>query len=229
MYGGAHGAGTVFEITPEGAEKVLYSFTGVADGGYPWGGVVRVGTTLYGTTNGGGSGYGTVFNLTANGKQTVLHAFTGGADGSSPEGNLIADSKGNLYGTTFTGGKGCSIGCGTVYRIAPSGVKTVIYSFVGGSDASNPTNGLVRDANGNLYGATPYGGNASTCSGCGAVFEISPEGQETLLYPLPGGPQGANPVRGVIRDTQGNLYGTTFFGGNPNCPQGCGVVFKLTP
>jgi len=231
-YGGAYGAGTVFEISAAGTEKVLYSFTGGTDGGYPWGGVVRAGGVLYGTTNGGGTGYGTVFKLTTSGKETVLYTFAGGADGGGPEGNLVRDSAGNLYGTTFNGGIGtsnCALGCGTVYKVSVAGAKTVLYNFVGGSDAAHPTTGVVRDVNGNLYGATPYGGNGCGGAGCGAVYEISSTGEETLLYSLPGGADGASPVGGVIRDSQGNLYGTTFGGGSANCSGGCGIIFKLTP
>jgi uncharacterized repeat protein (TIGR03803 family) len=234
MYGGAFGAGTVFEVTASGTEKILYSFTGGADGGYPWGGLVRAGGALYGTTTSGGTGYGTVFKLAANGKETVLHTFAGGADGWGPEGNLLRDSSGNFYGTTFNGGTGvsaCLLGCGTVYEVSSTGVKTVLYNFMGGTDAAHPTSGLIRDASGNLYGATPYGGGTG-CGGegCGTVFAISSAGEETMLYSLPGGSDGANAVGGVIRDSKGDLYGTTFYGGSANCPGGgCGIVFKLTP
>jgi uncharacterized repeat protein (TIGR03803 family) len=192
---------------------------------------VRSGGTLYGTTNGGGTGYGTVFKLTSTGKEIVLHTFTGGVDGGSPEGNLIRDIDGNLYGTTFTGGTStgglwCVLGCGTVYKLSAAGIKTVLYNFQGGTDAAFPTSGLVRDANGNLYGATPYGGNSD---GGGAVFEITPAGDERLLYVFPGGTNGAFTVGGVIRDGKSNLYGATFGGGSSSCSSGCGVVFRLTP
>jgi uncharacterized repeat protein (TIGR03803 family) len=230
--GGAYNAGTVFEITASGTEKILYSFTGGADGGYPWGGLVRAEGVLYGATNGGGTGYGTVFKLAANGKETVLHTFTGSPDGNGPEGNVIRDSSGNLYGTTFHGGSQtttCVFGCGIVYKVSSTGEETVFYNFQGGADAENPTSGLILDSSDNLYGASPYGGTGCGGEGCGVVFTISNAGVETMLYSVPGGADGANPVAGVVRDSKGNLYGTAFDDGSDNCSDGCGIVFKLTP
>jgi uncharacterized repeat protein (TIGR03803 family) len=104
----------------------------------------------------------------------------------------------------------------------------VLYNFIDGNDAAFPTSGLVRDANGNLYGATPYGGN-SGCDVCGTVFKITAAGVESILYTFSGAADGGNPVGGVIRDGKGNLYGTTATGGNSSCSSGCGVVFKLSP
>lgn len=228
QYGGAYGSGTVFEITSAGQEKVLYSFTGGADGGFPFnGGLVLAGGALYGTAASGGAGYGVIYKLTLKGKESVVYSFLGGTDGNMPEGNLVRDKSGKLYGTTFWGGASygsslCALGCGTVFEITPTGTKTILHSFSGGTDASTPSGGLVRDASGNLYGATPYGGD--TCN-CGTVYKVTPSGEETLLYSFTGGADGSNPVGALILDAKGNLYGATYYGGSA----GNGVVFRVTP
>jgi uncharacterized repeat protein (TIGR03803 family) len=149
---------------------------------------------------------------------TVLHTFAGPPDGGFPNGGVIVDSKGNLYGTTSEGGTGsCDGGCGTVFKLSPSGTETVLYSFTGtNGDGKYPQGGLVRDASGNLYGTTYGGGTSGTaCSGygCGTVFMLNPTGHETVLYSFSGGVDGATPEAGVVRDGEGNLYGTTKLGG----------------
>jgi len=177
----------------------------------------------------------------AGSRYSVLYSFTGGADGSQPYAGLIADANGNLYGTTAYGGNtnsSCPIGCGVVFKIDPSGKETVLYAFNGGTDGSGPSSGpLIRDTAGNLYGTTLGGGNlGKSCpwgsTGCGVVFEVDPAGNETVLYTFKGGRDGSLPQAGVVRDTAGNLYGTTQVGGGGGslCPfgsYGCGVVFKV--
>jgi len=122
-FGGGVGFGTVFEVTPTGVEKVLYSFTGGADGKGPHAALVldTLGN-LYGTTiTGGAYDYGTVFEITATGTEKVLYSFTGGADGALPDAALVMDGNGSLYGTTFGGGAsgfGYS-GFGTVFELVP--------------------------------------------------------------------------------------------------------------
>jgi uncharacterized repeat protein (TIGR03803 family) len=151
---------------------------------------------------------------------TVLHSFSGGTDGIGPS-NLIRDSKGNLYGTTnLGGGTGCSgYGCGVVFKLDTSAIETILYNFVNGSNVSAPT-GLVRDAKGNLYGTTGWGG----LSDWGAVFELNTSGNETLLYSFLGGSDGGYPI-GLVRDKVGNLYGTEAgCDGYGYCP---GSVFKV--
>ena len=115
--GGAYDYGTVFELTPEGTEKVLYSFGGNGDGAYPTSGLVlgkkRV---LYGTTSGGNYGYGTVFEVTLSGSEKILWGFQDIPDGCIPFGGLALDKNGNLYGTTYYGG---AYGYGTVFRVTP--------------------------------------------------------------------------------------------------------------
>ncbi len=159
--------------------------------------------------------------------ESVLHSFTGGSsDGAFPFAGLIADSAGNLYGTTQGGGASNN---GVVFKLAPGGTETVLHSFTGGSDGSNPLfAGLIADGAGNLYGTTEFGGGTG-CGGpgCGVVFKLTPTGSSyTVLHSFAGGSgDGANPYAGLIIDSAGNLYGTTEFGGGP----GCGVVFKLAP
>lgn len=145
------GCGTVFKVDPTGAETVLYSFSGGVDGDGPIAGVILDPSgNVYGTTVGGGTANnGTVFTVDVTGAETVLYNFSGGADGGSPYGGLVRDSNGNLYGTTSSGGV---YDRGTVYKVDTSGVETVLYSFAGGLDGSNPYAGVVLDSKGNVYG-----------------------------------------------------------------------------
>ena len=157
--------------------------------------------------------------------ELVMHAFTGGADGAFPFAGLILDDAGNLYGTAWGGGafgNGCeSLGCGTVFRISPSGSLTILHAFLGGADGGNPAGALLRDRSGNLYGTTERGG----LHGYGTVFRIGPNGRESVLYSFLGGrDDGADPRGALIADAAGNLYGTTNSGG----ASAAGVIFKLT-
>jgi uncharacterized repeat protein (TIGR03803 family) len=233
-FGGTANAGVVYKLDTAGNPTVLYPFTGGDDGSGPIAGVIRDSAgNLYGTTGYGGDmncgvsvGCGVVYMLDTAGHQTVLHTFMGGADGQLPVG-LIRDSVGNLYGTTANGGSAC---CGVVFRLDRSGHEKVLHAFTGGNDGGNPGAGVIRDSEGNLYGTTIAGGT----DGFGVVYKLDTAGQETALYSFTGAADGGNPIAGVIRDSAGNLYGTTLYGGNlVNCPAteftpaGCGVVFKL--
>jgi uncharacterized repeat protein (TIGR03803 family) len=161
----------------------------------------------------------------------VLYTFTGPPDGANPFAGLVQDAAGNLYGTTQDGG---ASNVGTVFKVDKTGKETVLYSFTGNGvngDGSYPEAGLVRDAAGNLYGTTDTGGGDG-CSGgygCGTVFKLDKTGKETVLHAFTGGRDGAYPEAGLVRDAAGNLYGTTFSGGDlSSCyDYGCGVVFKL--
>jgi uncharacterized repeat protein (TIGR03803 family) len=221
--GGAYGAGVVFKLDSSGNEKVLYSFTGGRDGANPQAGVVGDSAgNLYGSTlSGGASNLGVVFKLERTGKQTVLYTFTGGTDGATPSG-VVLDAVGNLYGTTYQSG---SFGLGVVFKLDPTGYETVLHSF-SGADGANPDANVILDAAGNLYGTTYYGGTG----GNGIVFKLDQSGHETVLYSFTGLTDGGRPVAGLIRDSAGNLYGTTAYGGISGgaCDgYGCGVVFKL--
>jgi hypothetical protein len=255
----------------EWKEKVLYSFQGGTDGYTPVGGVVfdKAGN-LYGVNSWGGDsscstqGCGTVFELSPRDhkgawSETVIYAFrgvnTGAGDGYTPEGSVIIDWQGNLYGTTSMGGTGPCVffgsaaGCGIVYELSPPKQKgghwrySVLYNFQGGNDGYFPIGDLVFDSQGNLYGATWFGGGkGSTCNlyyggNCGSVFRLSPPKkkggmwEERILHRFSGGTDGANPNGELVLDSKGAIYGTTVAGGY-DCPhdsgQGCGTLFELT-
>ena len=153
----------------------------------------------------------------------VLHNFSGQPDGKLSYASLAEDAAGNLFGTTFQGGVS---NFGTVFEVSRKSVETVLYSFTGGTDGSNPNAAVILDSSGNLYGTTTYGG----AYGFGTLFKVSARGEETVLYAFTGGTDGANPYAALVRDTKGNLYGTTLYGGgvvNSSCPDGCGTVFEV--
>jgi uncharacterized repeat protein (TIGR03803 family) len=230
--GGAHGGGTVFELSPKASggysEKVLHSFTpNGRDGIGPCRSLTfDAAGDLYGTTKTGGTyDYGTVFELTpmAGGDWTekVVHNFGRGGDGQLPVANLISDGAGNLYGTTSDGG---AYGLGTTFELTKLGGRwkeKVLYSFGNPKVISGggvPYSGLILDTAGNLYGTTFYGVFHSACN-CGTVFELSPKASggysEKVLHSFgkTDSKDGASPISGVILDTAGNLYGTTWKGG----------------
>jgi uncharacterized repeat protein (TIGR03803 family) len=155
----------------------------------------------------------------------VVYAFRGSPDGAEPyAGSLLLDA-GNIYGTTINGGESgngtCVDGCGTVFKLNTKGTETVLYRFRQVPDGNFPVSGVIRDAEGNLYGTTHWGG-ASNYS-CGAIFEITESGTETLLYSFAGGASdGCSPQSSLFRDSAGNLFGTTEW--NPRW----GDVFELT-
>ena len=220
--GGASNAGVVFKLDTTGHQTVLHNFTGGADGGYPYAGVFRDSAgNLYGTTySGGAGGRGVVFQLDTAGHETVLHSFTGGADGGYPYAGVIADAAGNLYGTASAGG---APDWGVVYQLEPTGHLTVLYTFTGGTDGGYPYAGVILDPAGNLYGTAAYGGSASGFAGAGVVFKLNAAGDLNVVYSFGGGADGTNPEVGVIRDSAGNLYGTTQRGGAADA----GIVYKL--
>lgn len=240
LYGGtSSGYGTVFKVDAEGKETILYRFAGPPDGAFPYASVIRdAAGNLYGVADDGGEFCcGTVYMIDTTGEETILYSFSGGPDGSGPSSVLIADSEGNLYGTTVGGGNGeCGgSGCGVVFELSPqsdgSWTETTLYTFCSLSncaDGEEPIAGpLVRDAAGNLYGTTYFGGTDDD----GVVFELSPTGKEMVLHNFTGGKDGAFPWAGLTKDSAGNLYGVAEEGGDTNCyaPHGCGVVFKLAP
>ena len=245
-FGGAYGNGTVFKLTDSNGawdETILYSFTGGTDGGYPIGALIadRVGH-IYGATDSGGShNAGVVFELTnsAGGwEETVLHNFGSGFDGAYPQGPLVFDSHGNLFGTTPTGG---GLNAGTVYELTlANGVwtETVLHNFGGTNDGYLPYGGLTLDAKGNVYGTTQAGGSHPCIGlGCGVVFELvaSNGWREHILHDFGGASDGMYPNPKLAADTNGNLYGSTMFGGGlGTCSagggtDGCGTVYELSP
>ncbi|MBV8799241.1 MAG: hypothetical protein JO208_05485 [Alphaproteobacteria bacterium] len=240
LYGTTQGGqgGSIFKLAPDGTETVLYTFcsqANCADGATSRGGLIVDGAgNLYGTTLSGGAGQGgTVFKLAPDGTYTVLYSFCSQqncSDGASPYSGLIMDGSGNLYGTTTGGGPHRY--AGTVFKIAPDGTETVLYSFcsqVNCTDGGYPQAGLIMDNSGNLYGTTGGGGNST---GAGTVFELTPDGTENVLYSFCSQnncADGSNPQASLVMDNSGNLYGTTGGGGLGHCQGGCGTVFEVTP
>ncbi|MBZ5573944.1 MAG: hypothetical protein LAO09_18930 [Acidobacteriia bacterium] len=214
--------------------KVLHSFSGRLARNPSSGLVLDKAGNAYGTTSAGGfhgGKGGTIYQLSSKTGFSVIYGFSG-PDGLQPQGNLAIDAAGNLYGTTVYGGAfktGCNNqGCGTVFRLSPptngdAWTQTVLYSFSGGDDGSNPQAGVMLDSAGNLYGTTEFGGDL----GFGTVFELSPgpgnTWSETVLYGMEQG--GAGPLGGLVLDQSGNLFGTTCCLG----PEKGGTVFELSP
>ncbi len=228
VYGGAHGVGAVYELTPSDGgwtESVIYSFgEGGNDGTGPWSGVIfdQAGN-LYGTTF-WSSGWGTVYELTPSGSgwtEQILHNFQNGNDGAWPIGGLLLGPSGNLYGTTSTGGIN---GGGTVFELQPTQggwTYTLLYSFTG---QGGPEASLTMDAGGSLYGTTYYDG----AYGWGSIFKLTPSNggwTYTSLHDFTGGNDGSRPISDVIFDGQGNLYGTASLDGANRQ----GVIWEITP
>jgi uncharacterized protein (TIGR03437 family) len=257
----ANGGGTVFKITTSGTLTTLYSFcslAGCTDGAGANKLIQATDGDFYGTTSSGGAnscifgttdyGCGTVFQITPSGTLTTLYSFcaqSGCPDGETPNAGLVQGTDGNFYGTTSGGSNGSNLcqfgeanGCGTVFKITPSGTLTTLYRFcalAGCTDGSRPR-ALVQATDGDFYGTTS-GGEGDYGNGpafFGTVFKITPSGTLTTLYrfcALAGCPDGEYPEAGLIQGTDGNFYGTTAFGGTNGGPTGfgAGTVFKITP
>lgn len=250
---GSSATGSVFEVNASGRERVVYSFLGgtmeskSSDGGFPDAGLTKVNGNVYGTTSAGGgtgctlgfdeNGCGTIFALAARHAESLLYRFrgkgeTGGKRGAYPQSTLIFVD-GKLYGTTSGGGVRGSIcngtGCGTIFRIDPSGSGyRVLHKFTGGAEGSNPFAGLI-EVNGMLYGTTTTGGNDND----GTIFKIGLSGRQyQVLHSFQGASagDGSTPESALVQ-MNGVLYGTTTMGGtSANCStNGCGTVFKINP
>ncbi len=248
--GGIYRSGNVFEVTSGGDLRVLYSFCAkplgdeCTDGASAiWAPVLASDGNLYGVTTAGGSnagdyngdddpGSGTIYKLTLGGKLTTLYTFcrsTPCVDGQGPTG-LIQGSDGNFYGTTTTGGRFKE---GAIFKITPEGKFTELYSFCSQSncvDGERPNFPPLQGIDGNFYGATSTGGS----TGAGVVYELTASGSYTVLYNFcsygsghcPGGSVPTN----IVQDANGNLFGTTEFGGNSETGgnAGVGIVFEIT-
>jgi uncharacterized repeat protein (TIGR03803 family) len=211
------------------SEKGLLKFAGT-DGYYPLSGLINSGGFLFGTAN-QGDAYkkGNVFILYNTGTGWVhgtVWAFGGtSGDGTHPAGDLVADSSGNIYGTTAAGGAN---GGGTVFELSENSftwTETILHSFSNGTgtDGYQPASGLVMDSSGNIYGTTMGGGVNEN----GVVFQLTKSGDtwnENILHAFTGNSDGATPFGGLILGSDGTLYGTTDGGGNNNH----GVVFSLS-
>ncbi len=242
--------GTVFKITPSGARTTLYNFcsrSDCTDGDIPGAALILAANgDLYGTTTSGGagancpyqSGCGTIFQITPGGTLTTLYSFcslSGCTDGGTPNTALVQAADGAFYGTTPSGGTGAYCpypgGCGTVFRITPSGALITLYSFCSESgciDGLEPS-ALVAASNGAFYGTTANGG----ANGYGTVFEITPLGTRSTLYSFcsqSGCADGEFPVASLTQATDGNFYGTTSsIDVLTGARTGDGTIFKITP
>jgi uncharacterized repeat protein (TIGR03803 family) len=243
--GGASGGGTVFTLSLSGLEALLYSFVpGTASPhGYAPGAALVEGTdgNFYGTTNGGGNTpygiYGTIFRITPAGVLTTLYAFNNVAagaavtDASGPFSPLTQGSDGNFYGTSPGGG---TADAGTVYRVTPAGVETVIHSFVGNTlnggtnaDGERPSGGLIEGSPGTFYGVTEFGGafaDSTKSAFGGTIFKVTSQGDESVLYSFGTFPKdGMAPSGALLHAKDGFYYGTTNLGGQ----FGYGMVFRI--
>jgi uncharacterized repeat protein (TIGR03803 family) len=242
VYGGAHGFGVAYELTANGY-KVIHSFNASAGdySAYPSQLLVDSSGNLFGVTEFGGSNDGGALYKLAAGTwtETTLHNFCAGpncTDGIGGTGRLAMDAAGDLFGETLFGGSspgcaggGSNQGCGTVFEHTAGGVYSIVYSFCpvsGCADGLNPSGGLIVDSAGNLYGTTAYGG---ANPGAGVAFELAPGGAESVLYEFcPQGlscKDGASPGVSLLLDGQGDLFGTTHYGGAKKK----GTVFVLKP
>jgi uncharacterized repeat protein (TIGR03803 family) len=222
----SYGYGTIFKISTDGTETILYNFGATkASGTVPIAGLVMDSKgNLYGTNAGGGKyGQGTIFKLTPTGTETALYNFGATAnDGINPS-TLLMDKSGNFYGTC---GRGGQYGNGIVFELTASRSYSILHEFGSiANDGANPDSAVVMDSAGNLYGVTENGG-----AHWGTVYELSPgmggAWTETILHNFEGAAKndGSNPAGVPALDKQGNLYGTTYWGGNP----GFGTVYKVT-
>lgn len=221
--GGAHGQGTIYKITLDGVHSVLYSFGGTSkDGSQPLAGLARsTDGNYYGTTSSGGElDNGTFFQITSSGAYTQWHSFSGGkGDGQFPNTKPLQGNDGNYYGTTPSGG---SHGRGTLYKITPQREESLFHSFAGGkTDGHQPASRLHKGLAGdpNLYGVTYFGGNFDL----GTVFQITPEGKESLLYSFAGAPYDGRYPNSSLYVNEEGLFGTTTRGGAHDM----GTLFKL--
>jgi uncharacterized repeat protein (TIGR03803 family) len=242
-----HGSSWIFSVLytftggTDGANplsRVVFGPDGALYGSAAYGGM---GTCSYQ----GATGCGTVYKLqppitvckavSCPWNQHVLYSFTGGADGWAPAGDPVFDAAGSLYGIGEFGGAypSCNggFGCGVVFKLTRSGnnwTQSVLWNFAAGNGGYLPTTGVVFDAVGNLYGTTYWGGGPGCSgSGCGTEYQLTPSGSgwnENVLYSYTGGSDGANPWGGVLLDSAGNLYSTTYIGGSG----GGGTVTELS-
>ncbi len=224
--GGSGGAGTLYQMIPStGKLAILSTFTDSNPGGNPVGTLIEgIDGYLYGTARYGGTdNYGTIFRSTlAAGTTATLATVTGGLAGNYPQSDLTQGTDGNFYGTTELGG---TSNLGTFFRVTPTGVYTVLYSFTGGTDGSRPLRGVVQGTNGYFYGVCNQGGSYSG----GAIFRLTVSGATATVTPLysfvPIVLDGSNPLGSLVEASDGNFYGTTAGGG----ANGNGIIYRITP
>jgi len=237
--GGAYGWGVVFELSPDGSgwnETVLYSFCpeggpcSTSSGNPAYGLVMDTGGNLYGTTSfGGANKHGGVFELSPSDGNWTEQVIYNGADGISSGFSQLTLDGGNIFGTAGSPSSDSSM----VFELSPNGDggwnSTVIHTFTGtGKGPSGAQYAVAFDNAGNIYGTSYYGGSKNY----GTVYELSPgkkgKWTEKTLYSFKGGTKdGREPAAGVVLDADGNIYGTTFYGGKFGGGGGDGTVFEL--
>lgn len=215
---GAGGAGAVFSLSPTGTLARFYQFRG-GDGAVPVAPLLRdAAGNFYGTTEQGGFyGYGTVFRLAASGSgYTIGYDFgSSNDDAATPNSALVLGPDGTLYGTTTEGGYD---DFGTIFQITTDGTLTILHDFRG-TDGTFPDASLIQANDGQLYGTTSGGGPYDA----GTVFRLGTDDALTTLYSFPDKVDGLQPEAPLIQANDGNLYGTTYYGGTA----GGGTVFAL--
>jgi uncharacterized repeat protein (TIGR03803 family) len=248
-YCGYQSPASVFKLTAKGVETTLYEFPCSENScqNVSYGPLLQGSDgNLYGATaNGGSNSLGSIFKITPKGVLTTIYSFCSQAncaDGEITNASLVQGSDGYLYGTTAQGGTGAnqcasSGGCGTVFKLTTAGDLTTLYSFCSRyecTDGALPNAGLVLAPDGNFFGTTSSGGNSPYCDyDCGTVFRITAAGKFSKLYNFcshQGCADGWDPPSGLLVGSDGNLYGTTTYGGNPSgiiCGIGCGTIFEI--
>jgi uncharacterized repeat protein (TIGR03803 family) len=196
---------------------------------------------LYGTTGGfvGPDSYGMAYRMTPAGDLSTLYNFCsqkGCGDGAFPSDGVIQAGNGNFYGVTYRGG---ALDAGIIYELTPAGKLTTMHSFCSQTNCTDgelPIGGLIQASNGNFYGTTHVGGANGTAGNYGTIFEITPSRQFTTLYSFcskANCADGQSPYASLVQASNGNLYGTTVYGGASSyCADqsvGCGTVFEITP
>lgn len=219
--GGVNGYGTLYQLTPDGNLTILGDFANGNPGANPSGRLLLgLDGALYGTASFGGlQSSGTLFRSSVpDGATAVLTTFSGGGDGAYPESDLIQATDGNFYGTTLRGGRG---DFGTIFRITPSGARTILYSFTGDIDGAEPLRGVVQASDGNFYGIARTGGRG----GGGVIYRLTPDAVFTVLYSFTlSGVSPYNSYGGLALGSDGKLYGVTYQGGQ----YGAGTIFRVT-
>ncbi len=215
---------SIYKISSSGTSTLLYTFT---NGSNCLGVTADAQGNVYGVSEGGSVPQGQVFRVSNTGEFTSLYVFSGGSDGGSPNSEITLDKKGDVYGTTFYGGTG---GGGVLFRISPQGSETILHAFIPATGAQ-PSAGVTLDADENIYGAA--GGEGPNSQG--VLYRLSASGVYQVLYAFLGGMEGGGPATGAALDAAGDLYGTTYSGGDLSCSPlrgegaaGCGVVFEFT-
>ncbi len=235
-----YGCGTLFKMAPNGIMLTLVNLNNKT-GSEPSDLVEGADGNFYGTMTYGGDGEGTVFKMTPAGTFTTLASFNNIDDSyvtlgvNNKPSRLVKGNDGNFYGTTNAGGSsrkctyasGVNLGCGTVFKVTPSGNLTTLINF-NGSNGAYPSGGLIQGSDGNLYGTTIRGGSSNQChrgllDGCGTIFKITPQGTLVTLISFDRTNNGAYPQTALTEGSDGNLYGTTTFGGS------AGTIFKVAP